>query len=92
MENSSPSAVSPSSPGTGAIGECLSVRALRFGTGFGTPRFARPELAQASMISSQNPTETEERMRRLNFLDDEPWDEVEDDKRVRSIRARKASR
>jgi uncharacterized cupin superfamily protein len=27
--------------------------------------------------------ETEEHMRRLNFLEDEPWDEVQDDRRVR---------
>src|SRR5689334_20537872 len=37
-------------------------------------------LGQASMISSDEPRrETEERMRRLNFLQDEPWDEVNDD-------------
>ena len=29
------------------------------------------------MISSQTPFGTEELMRRLNFLDDEPWDEDE---------------
>ena len=27
--------------------------------------------------------ETEEHVRRLNFLEDEPWDEVQDDRRVR---------
>jgi hypothetical protein len=31
------------------------------------------------MISCTERTETEERMRRLNFLNDEPWDEVNDD-------------
>jgi uncharacterized cupin superfamily protein len=35
------------------------------------------------MISSYSPTEREERMRRLNFLEDEPWDEVQDGRRVR---------
>jgi uncharacterized cupin superfamily protein len=35
------------------------------------------------MISSQTRVGTEDRMRRLNFLDDEPWDEIADDVRVR---------
>src|SRR3979490_1235983 len=35
------------------------------------------------MISAQDPTEKEERMRHLNFLEDEPWDEDHDNKRVR---------
>ena len=32
---------------------------------------------QHADLPSSDPTETEERMRRLNFLADEPWDEVE---------------
>jgi hypothetical protein len=35
------------------------------------------------MISSQTPFVTEELMRRLNFFDDEPWDEDDPQTRVR---------
>jgi uncharacterized cupin superfamily protein len=35
------------------------------------------------MISTHIAIEMEEKMRRLNFLEDEPWDEVHDERRVR---------
>jgi mannose-6-phosphate isomerase-like protein (cupin superfamily) len=37
-------------------------------------------------LLAKTPTETEQYMRRLNFMEDEPWDEAEDDKRVRWFR------
>src|SRR5437763_4022860 len=40
-------------------------------------------LGQASMMSYEDTTETGETMRRLNFLRDDPWDEVNDDLGIR---------
>src|SRR5439155_12548109 len=40
-------------------------------------------LGQASMMSYEDTTERGETMRRLNFLRDDPWDEVNDDLGIR---------
>ena len=65
---------------------CACARA-RDGAGFDqtTSRPATRPItsAQTGRSARRHPIETEERMRRLNFLEDEPWDEVNDDLRMR---------